>query len=79
MGNADYPTERIADTSRRFRQLGLGYANLGALLMARGPPTTPTRDGPGPPPSPPMTGEAYATSARAAAHGPLRRLRPERR
>ena len=36
VGNADYPTESIADTSRRFRQLGIGYANLGALLMALG-------------------------------------------
>ena len=36
VGNADYPTERIAETSRMFRQLGLGYANLGALLMAQG-------------------------------------------
>ncbi len=36
VGNADYPTEKIAETSRRFRQLGLGYANLGALLMALG-------------------------------------------
>ena len=31
VGNADYPTEKIAQTSREFRQLGLGYANLGAL------------------------------------------------
>jgi ribonucleoside-diphosphate reductase alpha chain len=38
VGRADYPTESIADTSRRFRQLGLGYANLGALLMAQGLP-----------------------------------------
>ncbi|HEY3142899.1 MAG TPA: vitamin B12-dependent ribonucleotide reductase [Acidimicrobiales bacterium] len=38
VGRADYPTEPIADTSRRFRQLGLGYANLGALLMALGLP-----------------------------------------
>src|SRR4051794_9810576 len=36
VGNADYPTERIAETSRRFPQLGIGYANLGALLMALG-------------------------------------------
>src|SRR6202007_2344173 len=36
VGNADYPTEKIAENSRRFRQLGLGYANLGALLMALG-------------------------------------------
>ena len=38
VGNADYPTEPIAETSRRFRQLGIGYANLGALLMALGLP-----------------------------------------
>ncbi|MCD2116206.1 MULTISPECIES: vitamin B12-dependent ribonucleotide reductase [Rhodococcus] len=38
VGRADYPTERIGETSRRFRQLGLGYANLGALLMASGLP-----------------------------------------
>ncbi len=36
VGNADYPTERIGETTRAFRQLGLGYANLGALLMAVG-------------------------------------------
>ena len=38
VGNADYPTEKIAENSRRFRQLGIGYANLGALLMAQGLP-----------------------------------------
>ncbi|WP_407444596.1 vitamin B12-dependent ribonucleotide reductase [Rhodococcus sp. (in: high G+C Gram-positive bacteria)] len=38
VGRADYPTDRIGETSRRFRQLGLGYANLGALLMASGIP-----------------------------------------
>ncbi|MGC8465728.1 MAG: vitamin B12-dependent ribonucleotide reductase, partial [Acidimicrobiales bacterium] len=32
VGNADYPTEKIAENSRRFRELGIGYANLGALL-----------------------------------------------
>ncbi len=36
VGAADYPTEKIAENSRKFRQLGLGYANLGALLMASG-------------------------------------------
>jgi ribonucleoside-diphosphate reductase alpha chain len=36
VGRADYPTEAIGENSRRFRQLGLGYANLGALLMALG-------------------------------------------
>jgi ribonucleoside-diphosphate reductase alpha chain len=33
---ADFPTEPIAETTRAFRQLGIGYANLGALLMATG-------------------------------------------
>jgi len=33
---ADFPTEAITDTTRKFRQLGIGYANLGALLMATG-------------------------------------------
>jgi ribonucleoside-diphosphate reductase alpha chain len=36
--NASYPTEKIARNSRDFRPLGLGYANLGALLMALGLP-----------------------------------------
>ncbi|WP_433057532.1 vitamin B12-dependent ribonucleotide reductase [Dactylosporangium sp. CS-033363] len=33
---ADFPTEKIGETSRAYRQLGIGYANLGALLMASG-------------------------------------------
>jgi ribonucleoside-diphosphate reductase alpha chain len=33
---ADFPTEKIAETTREYRQLGIGYANLGALLMATG-------------------------------------------
>jgi ribonucleoside-diphosphate reductase alpha chain len=33
---ADFPTEKIAETTRDYRQLGIGYANLGALLMATG-------------------------------------------
>jgi ribonucleoside-diphosphate reductase alpha chain len=33
---ADFPTEKIAKTTRAYRQLGIGYANLGALLMATG-------------------------------------------
>jgi ribonucleoside-diphosphate reductase alpha chain len=33
---ADFPTEKIRDTTRAYRQLGIGYANLGALLMATG-------------------------------------------
>jgi len=38
VGNSSYPTERIGKNARGFRQLGLGYANLGALLMALGQP-----------------------------------------
>jgi ribonucleoside-diphosphate reductase alpha chain len=33
---ADFPTEAIGETTRNYRQLGIGYANLGALLMAMG-------------------------------------------
>ena len=33
---ADFPTEAIGETTKAFRQLGIGYANLGALLMASG-------------------------------------------
>ena len=73
VGNADYPTEAIAKTTRAFRQLGLGYANLGAMLMALGYPydsdegrawaaaITAL-----------MTGHAYVTSAHTAARmGPF--------
>jgi ribonucleoside-diphosphate reductase alpha chain len=38
VGNSSYPREEIASNSHRFRPLGLGYANLGALLMSRGLP-----------------------------------------
>ncbi len=66
--NASYPTEKIAKNSRDFRPLGLGYANLGALLMYNGLPydsdegrhfaaaITAV-----------MTGEAYLQSARISA------------
>ncbi|MFJ5262184.1 vitamin B12-dependent ribonucleotide reductase [Streptomyces sp. NPDC088387] len=33
---ADFPTQKIGENTRAFRQLGIGYANLGALLMATG-------------------------------------------
>ncbi len=71
--NASYPTALIAQNSHDYRPLGLGYANLGALLMARGAPydadsgrnlaagITAL-----------MTGTAYATSAEIAqARGPF--------
>jgi ribonucleoside-diphosphate reductase alpha chain len=38
VGNSSYPTAQIERNAKAFRQLGLGYANLGALLMARGLP-----------------------------------------
>ena len=38
VGNASYPTPTIGTNSHKFRPLGIGYANLGALLMARGLP-----------------------------------------
>lgn len=63
VGNADYPTPAIAQTSRDFRQLGLGYTNLGAMLMALGLPynSEPARAWAGAVTAL-MTGEAYATS-----------------
>ncbi len=67
VGNADYPTEPIAENSRRFRQLGIGYANLGALLMALGLPYD-SEEGRAwaAAITALMTGHAYATSARTA-------------
>jgi ribonucleoside-diphosphate reductase alpha chain len=38
VGNAGYPTELIGENANKYRALGLGYANLGALLMSRGLP-----------------------------------------
>lgn len=73
VGNADYPTPAIAGNSHAFRQIGMGYANLGALLMALGLPydsdegralaTAITAL---------MTGQAYLTSTKLAARlGPF--------
>jgi ribonucleoside-diphosphate reductase alpha chain len=73
VGNADYPTVPIGETSRRFRQLGIGYANLGALLMAMGLPydSDAGRAWAGAITAL-MTGHAYATSAKTAARmGPF--------
>jgi ribonucleoside-diphosphate reductase alpha chain len=73
VGNADYPTERIADNSRRFRELGIGYANLGALLMAQGLPYDSDQGRAWAAAiTALMTGHSYATSARTAARmGPF--------
>ena len=67
VGRADYPTEAIGVNSLKFRQLGLGYANLGALLMALGL-AYDSLEGRAWAASLTslMTGHAYATSARTA-------------
>ena len=73
VGNADYPTEGIGENSRRFRQLGIGYANLGALLMAKGLPYD-SAEGRAWAASITalLTGGSYSTSARLAARmGPF--------
>ncbi len=67
VGYSEYPTEKISKNARAYRELGLGYANLGAMLMAQGLPydsdegraqaATITAL---------MTGQAYATSAKLA-------------
>ncbi len=73
VGRADYPTPAIRETSRQFRQLGLGYANLGALLMALGLAyDSPEGRAWAAALTSLMTGHAYATSARTASRmGPF--------
>jgi ribonucleoside-diphosphate reductase alpha chain len=65
--NASYPTPRIAENSHKFRPLGLGYANLGALLMSMALPydSDGGREMAGAVTAL-MCGEAYAQSARIA-------------
>jgi ribonucleoside-diphosphate reductase alpha chain len=66
--NASYPTEKIARNSHAYRPLGLGYANLGALLMSNGLAydSDPGRDVAAAITAV-MTGEAYLQSSRIAA------------
>jgi ribonucleoside-diphosphate reductase alpha chain len=65
--NASYPTPKIAENSHNFRPLGLGYANLGALLMSMALPydSQEGRDMAGAVTAL-MCGEAYAQSSRIA-------------
>jgi len=80
VGPSSYPTEQIGINARAFRQLGLGYANLGALLMSNGMPYD-SDEGrtEAAAITALMTGRAYAQSARvAAALGPYERY-PENR
>ncbi len=67
VSNASYPSDLIGENSEDFRPLGLGYTNLGALLMARGLPYD-SVDGRALAAAVTalMTGEAYAQSARMA-------------
>ena len=77
---SSYPTEMIGENARAFRQLGLGYANLGAYLMADGVPYD-SDDGRGTAAAITalMTGRAYLGSARiASAMGPYEHY-PENR
>ncbi|MHB8631962.1 MAG: vitamin B12-dependent ribonucleotide reductase [Candidatus Limnocylindria bacterium] len=67
VGSSDYPTEKITVNARANRELGIGYANLGALLMDRGL-AYDSDEGRGYAAAITalMTGEAYAQSARMA-------------
>jgi len=80
VGPSSYPTEEIARNARAFRQIGLGYANLGALLMAGGMPydSEPAR-ATAAAITALLTGRAYLASARiAAALGPYDRYSENR-
>ncbi|MBI1812732.1 adenosylcobalamin-dependent ribonucleoside-diphosphate reductase [Candidatus Peregrinibacteria bacterium] len=66
---AQFPSREIAELSFRFRTLGLGYANLGAMLMQMGIPyDSPKGRAIGAALTAILTGESYATSAEMAAH-----------
>ncbi len=75
--HASYPTKRIAENSHRFRPLGLGYSNLGSLIMASGLPydsdaargAVRRDDGPAA-----RSGQPAPAAELAAAVGPVRRL-----
>jgi ribonucleoside-diphosphate reductase alpha chain len=81
VGFSSYPTEEIAANANRFRQLGLGYANLGALLMSDGLPyDSPTGRNVAAAITALMTGRAYRQSAliAAGATGPYEAYEPNR-
>jgi ribonucleoside-diphosphate reductase alpha chain len=80
VGPSSYPTEEIAVNARAFRQLGLGYANLGAYLMSNGMPyDSDAGRGTAAAITALMTGRGYAQSAKvAAAIGPYERYEENR-
>ncbi len=67
VGYSEYPTEGIGKTARAYRELGIGYANLGALLMAQGLPYD-SEEGRAQAAAITslLTGHSYAVSARVA-------------
>jgi len=67
VGYSEYPTERITKNAKAYRELGIGYANLGALLMAQGLPYD-SDEGRAQAAAITalLTGQAYATSAKIA-------------
>ncbi|TAH36479.1 vitamin B12-dependent ribonucleotide reductase [Candidatus Saccharibacteria bacterium] len=67
VGYSSYPTERITKNARAYRELGIGYANLGAMLMAQGLPYD-SDEGRAQAAGVTalLTGHSYATSARIA-------------
>jgi ribonucleoside-diphosphate reductase alpha chain len=80
VGASSYPTEGIARNANAFRQLGLGYANLGAYLMSNGMPyDSDAGRGTAAAITALMTGRAYRRSAEiAAAVGPYERYEENR-
>jgi ribonucleoside-diphosphate reductase alpha chain len=80
VGASSYPTEGIAANANAFRQLGLGYANLGAFLMSNGMPyDSDAGRGTAAAITALMTGRAYRRSAEiAAAVGPYERYEENR-
>jgi ribonucleoside-diphosphate reductase alpha chain len=80
VGPSSYPTEEIAVNARAFRQLGLGFANLGAFLMSNGMPyDSDAGRGTAAAITALMTGRGYAQSAKvAAAIGPYERYEENR-
>ncbi len=80
VGYSEYPTERITKNAKAYRELGLGYANLGALLMAQGLPYD-SAEGRAQAAAITalMTGQGYATSAKIAKRvGPFAGFRKDR-
>jgi ribonucleoside-diphosphate reductase alpha chain len=80
VGYSEYPTERITKNAKAYRELGIGYANLGAMLMAQGLPYA-SEEGRAQAAAITalLTGHSYATSAKLAKRvGPFAGFRKDR-